>query len=89
MILAYPYATQHAQIQHYRLLMAWPHNPYEVNKMLQNRPIANFFAKLALSTALLLTGDYFDFIELTQQALHFTGQTLASSTEPQRMARGG
>lgn len=66
-----------------------PHATMRYLKMLTNKPIARFFALLAIAYSLLLTGDYFDFIELTQQALHFTGQTLANSTEPQRMARGG
>jgi hypothetical protein len=63
---------------------------------MQNRPIASFFLKLAIITALLFTGDAIDILDLAKSALHSTAQTVVDSTEPvqpgshpTRMAEGG
>jgi hypothetical protein len=64
--------------------------------MIPQRPIASFFLRLALITALLFTGDYIDSLDLAKQAIRATAQTVVDSTEPnpigshpERMARGG
>jgi hypothetical protein len=73
-----------------------PHSLTEVNKMNPNRPIASFFARLAIITALLFTGDAINILDLAKSALHSTAQTVVDSTEPvqpgshpTRMAEGG
>lgn len=59
--------------------------------MLPNRPLASFFARLAIITALLFTGDYIDFISLFKQGIKATAQTAIdlSSDAPTQTARGG
>ena len=48
-----------------------------------------FLTRLALAFALLISGDYFNFIAITKQALHVTGQALADSTQTTKLAKGG
>lgn len=59
-------------------------------KMIPNRPIASFFLRLALITALLLIGDAIDMIDLAKQTIRATALTVVdlSSDTPTQTARG-